>query len=246
MRASPGVLVVDFSLDPVRLDWGAAVAAALPDGTAVVPIRGSGDVAWAAQAIDYGRSVILSGSDVPVPRDAPWFAGQCAEVKRAIDGGVPVFGICFGHQLIAQSLGGVAAVRRAARGEFGITMITPSPGIAGDPVLGSCLAPGVPAPVYNLHADEVTEAAAAALGLAVLAGSDDCAVQAFRLPRRPVWGVQFHPEMTGEVVAALAAPAADSFGNATTTAATLAAIASGPSHRRCEILAAFLDASSSP
>lgn len=240
MRVSPGLFIVDYSRDPARLDWGGAVAAALPEGTDVALVRGAGGIPWARSAIDSGRPVILSGSDVAVPRAMPWFPGQCDEVKRAIEAGVPVFGICFGHQLIAQALGGVEAVRRAARGEFGITMITPSPGLAGDPVLGRSLAPGGPAPVYTLHADEVTETAAAALGLALLAGSLDCAVQAFRLPGRPVWGVQFHPEMTGATVAAVAAPAADSFGNATTTAAALAAIATGPSHQRRDILAAFL------
>lgn len=242
MSASPGVLIVDFSLDPTRLDWGGAVAGALPDGTHAALIRGSHGISWAQAAIESGRPVILSGSDVPVPRETPWFAGQRAEVARAIGAGVPVFGICFGHQLIVQSLGGVEAVRRAARGEFGVTMITPTTGVADDPVLGSSLRPGEAAPVYNLHADEVAEIAAAALGLAVLADSVDCAVQAFRLPGRPVWGVQFHPEMVGAVVAAEAALGAAMFGNAETEAAVLAAIATGPSHQRRDILAAFLAA----
>src|SRR3546814_8329492 len=51
--------------------------------------------------------------------------------------------------------------------------------------------------------------------------SDDCAVQAFRLPGRPVWGVQFHPEMTGAVVASVAATAAAEFGNARADTADL-------------------------
>lgn len=131
-------------------------------------------------------------------------------------------------------------VCRAARGEFGVTMIAPLPPLAADPVLGPTLPMGSPAAVYNLHADEVDAAAARRLGLAVLAASPDCAVQAFRLPGRKVWGVQFHPELTGGIVAAVAAQAAAEFGNAATDAAMLAAIARGPSRRRPEILAAFL------
>lgn len=242
MSASSGVLVVDFSADPGRLDWGGAVAAALPQDISVVTLRGTAGAAWASAAIESGRPVILSGSDVPVPRDESWFEPQCAEVRAALAAGVPLFGICFGHQVIAQALGGVAAVRRAARGEFGATAIAPLPPLAGDPVLGRTLPQRAPATVYNLHADEVSEAAAAALGLAVLAASADCAVQAFRLPGRPVWGVQFHPEMTGAVVAAIAATAAAEFGNARTDAADLAAIAGDDRHRRPEILAAFLAA----
>lgn len=240
MSASSGVLIVDFSADPGRLDWGGAVAAVLPAGTSVVTARGSAGARWAQQAIESGRRVILSGSDVHSPRDEPWFDGQCAEVRAIVAAGAPVLGICFGHQLIVQALGGVAAVRRAARGEFGVTVVTPLPAASADPVVGSALRPGTPTTVYNLHADEVAEAAAAALGLAVLAASIDCAVEAFRLTGRPVWGVQFHPEMTGAVVAAVAATAAAEFGNAVADAAAIAAIAEGPSHQRPEILAAFL------
>jgi GMP synthase (glutamine-hydrolysing) len=240
LSASSGVLIVDFSADPGRRDWGAAIAAALSDDVSVATLRGTAGAAWANAAIESGRPVILSGSDVTVPRDEAWFDGQCAEIRAALAAGVPLFGICFGHQLIAQALGGAAAVRRAARGEFGVTAITPLPPLAGDPVLGRVLPPQAPATVYNLHADEVSETAAASLGLAILAASADCAVQAFRLPGRPVWGVQFHPEMTGAVVAAVAATAAAEFGNARADTADLAAIAGDDRHRRPEILAAFL------
>lgn len=242
MSASPGVLIVDFSADPARLDWGGAIAAALPEGIPAAMLRAPAEGAWARIAIESGRQVILSGSDLPVPRDEPWFAPQCAELRAAIAAGVPLFGICFGHQLIAQALGGAGAVRRARRGEFGVTAIMPLPPLAGDPVLGRALPHQAPATVYNLHADEVSETAAAALGLDVLAASADCAVQAFRLTGRPVWGVQFHPEMTGAVVAAAAAGFAAAFGNAATDAAELAAIAGDDRHRRPEILAAFLAA----
>ena len=236
------VLVVDFSADPGCLDWGAAVVAALPDPAGARLLRGPAATAWARTAVDSGLPVILSGSDVPVPRDEPWFAGQCAEVRAAVAAGVPVLGICFGHQLIAQALGGVDAVRRAARGEFGVTSIAPLPRLAADPVLGQAMPGDGLIEVYNLHADEVSPDAAAALGLAVLAASGDCAVQAFRLPGRPVWGLQFHPEMTGAVVASVAATAAAAYGNAETDAAALAALAADDRHRRPEILAAFLAA----
>jgi GMP synthase (glutamine-hydrolysing) len=240
LSALPGVLIVDFSADQGRLDWGGGVAAVLPADTSIVTARGAAGAGWAQGAIESGRKVILSGSDVHSPRDESWFEGQCAELRAVIAAGAPVFGICFGHQLIVQALGGVAAVRRAARGEYGVTVITPLPPVAGDPVLGRSLRAGEPAEVYNLHADEIAGAAAAALGLVVLAASIDCAVEAFRLPGRPVWGVQFHPEMTGPTVAALAAGFAAEFGNAAGGPPPLAAIAAGPSHQRPDILAAFL------
>lgn len=238
----PELLVIDFSRDPSSADWGRGIVAALPPGLRAELVRGGAGEPWADRARDLGCPVILSGSDVTVPSAEAWFAGQCAELRSAVAAGVPLFGICFGAQLIAQALGGVAAVRRAARGEFGVTSIAPSAALAGDPVLGRSLPADRPSRVYNLHADEVDPDAARRLGLAVLAASPDCAVQAFRIPDRKVWGVQFHPELTGEKVASLAAGLAAEFGNATTDAAGLAALTEGSGHRRPDMLEAFLAA----
>ena len=47
---------------------------------------------------------------------------------------------------------------------------------------------------FESHFDEVVPAA----GMTVFASSERCAVQAYRVADKPIWGVQFHAEMTME------------------------------------------------
>ncbi|WP_119462201.1 type 1 glutamine amidotransferase [Rhodospirillaceae bacterium SYSU D60014] len=232
------VLIVDFSADSRNRPFGSAVAAALPAGVDHEIVRCDAVDDWGRRASEVSH-LILSGSDIPLPRSEAWFEPTRRQVRTVIESGLPVFGICFGHQLIVQSLGAPDMVRRADVGEFGITELTPLPAFASDPVVGRGL--GRPLRGYNLHADEVVaETAVPALGLTLLARSEACAVQAYHVAGRPVWGVQFHPELTGEAVAAAVAVAPLSFGQPAPDAAAIDRIAHGPSCRHPGIFAAFL------
>ncbi len=106
---------------------------------------------------------------------------------------VPVLGVCLGAQLLASACGGT--VRRSPHGlEVGVLPVEMLPASAGDPLLGA--APrNLPAVLF--HGDEV---AVPPPGAIVLARTDQCAVQAFRLGES-TWGVQFHPEAGVESVA---------------------------------------------
>ncbi|NYT93008.1 glutamine-hydrolyzing GMP synthase [Salinispora sp. H7-4] len=125
-------------------------------------------------------AIILSGgpSSVYAP-DAP---GIDAGVFEA---GVPVLGICYGFQAMAQALGGTVA--QTGNREYGGTVLRPRPE-AG--VLLRDLPDDLP--VWMSHGDCVTEAPA---GFAVTAESAGAPVAAFedRAGRRA--GVQFHPEV---------------------------------------------------
>jgi GMP synthase (glutamine-hydrolysing) len=99
------------------------------------------------------------------------------------DLGVPVFGICYGFQAMAQALGGT--VERTGTSEYGRTELN---------VLGGELHSGLPGaqPVWMSHGDAVTVAPA---GFEVVATSPGAPVAAFEDRRRGLAGVQYHPEV---------------------------------------------------
>ncbi|MCU1454657.1 MAG: synthase, large subunit [Acidimicrobiales bacterium] len=101
------------------------------------------------------------------------------------DLGVPVLGICYGAQLVAQQLGGVVA--NTGRGEYGRTEVTIiEPGL----LFGG----GQPArqQVWMSHFDSITEPPA---GFAVTATTPEAPVAAMEHVERRIHAVQFHPEV---------------------------------------------------
>jgi GMP synthase (glutamine-hydrolysing) len=101
------------------------------------------------------------------------------------DLGVPILGICYGAQLIADDLGGT--VSGGGRGEYGRTALTVSaPGVL--------FAEGVPTeqPVWMSHFDAITAAPAC---FTITASTPDAPVAAFESRERRVYGVQYHPEV---------------------------------------------------
>jgi len=125
--------------------------------------------------------------DVLVPMGSPWGAWDDATIgnwllpeidwlRRADEAGVPVFGICFGGQLLARAHGG--SVAPAPRPEIGWASIwTDRPEIVG------------PGPWFQFHYDRwVVPPAAEEIARNALAS------QAFVLRRN--LAVQFHPELT--------------------------------------------------
>src|SRR5262245_6035103 len=124
-------------------------------------------------------AIILSGG--PSSVYAPGAPQADPELFTA---GVPVFGICYGFQAMAQALGGEVA--NTGGNEFGRTDLhVTAPG---------ALLRGLPAdqPVWMSHGNEVTRAPD---GFTVLASSAGAPVAAFEDGARHLAGVQFHPEV---------------------------------------------------
>lgn len=142
--------------------------------------------------------LILSGSEASAAEDRPWNGPLEAVTRRAVDAGLPVLGICYGHQFLVRTLLGPGHVRRALVPEFGWIRpsLRPNPLFEGmeDPL------------VMVSHFDEVRGLTA---DFQILGGSPDCPVHAFQYRDQPVWGVQFHPEYgpaeAGAIFRALAA-----------------------------------------
>jgi GMP synthase (glutamine-hydrolysing) len=127
------------------------------------------------------RALVLSGGPASVYADgAPQVDPGLFEL------GVPVLGICYGMQLMAQDLGG--RVERTGVSEFGKTEITADAGALSE------LFKGLPPEQtgWMSHRDSV---AAAPAGARVTAGSPAAPIAAFEDPKRLLYGVQFHPEV---------------------------------------------------
>jgi len=101
-----------------------------------------------------------------------------------------ILGICYGHQILAKAILGNKACRKTEKPEFGWKKVK----LDSNPLFK-----GIENPVfYESHYDEVCNLTDE---FRVIALNDDCPIQAFQYKNRPVWGVQFHPEVdykTGE------------------------------------------------
>jgi len=130
--------------------------------------------------------LILTGSEASILEREAWVYSEVEWVREALDRGFPILGSCYGHQLLALALGGPNRVRKSFRPEIGwhAIAIHRRGGILGDRSV---------AYAFSSHFDEVTNLDER---FDVLASSPDCPVQAFELKGRPVWGIQFHPEIS--------------------------------------------------
>ena len=124
------------------------------------------------------QALVLSGGPASVYSD-----GAPQLDPALFDLGLPVFGICYGFQAMAQTLGG--SVARTGTREYGRTELN---------VLGGELHSGLPEtqPVWMSHGDAVT---AAPDGFDVVATSQGSPVAAFEDRDRRLAGVQYHPEV---------------------------------------------------
>ena len=108
---------------------------------------------------------------------------------RCVDEAVPFFGSCFGHQFLGRTLGGTVIADPAAE-EVGTFEVSLTADGAVDPLFE-----GVPTsfPAHLGHHDRI---ALVPPELVTLAVSERCSCQAVRVPGKPVYGTQFHAEMT--------------------------------------------------
>jgi GMP synthase (glutamine-hydrolysing) len=132
---------------------------------------------------------ILTGSAANVPNREPWMLTTEAWLRDVVPLGTPVFGICFGHQILAQALGGEVIKNPRGR-EIGTRLIEH----ATDDILFD----GVPSP-FEANATHLDTVARLPSGATCLARSPLDDYQAIRFSPT-CYGVQFHPEMDAEVM----------------------------------------------
>ena len=172
----PTVLVVDFGAQYAQL-----IARRVREAqvySEIVPHRITAKEVRARQPI----GIILSGGPASVHVEgAPLLDPEIYEL------GIPILGICYGCQLIAQQLGGEVA--RGGRGEYGRTTLQR---IAGS--TSQLHHDAIPAQlsVWMSHFDAVSVLPS---GFVATASTPDAPMAVIESPTRKIWGVQYHPEV---------------------------------------------------
>lgn len=135
------------------------------------------------------RGIVVTGSAAMVSDRHAWSEYTAQWLLGAMKSGVPILGICYGHQLLAHALGGHVDYHPRGR-EMGTKVIHRAPAALHDELF-NVLPERFPAHVTHMQSvlrlPPATE---------VLAWNSFEAHHAVRFAPR-VWGVQFHPEFTG-------------------------------------------------
>lgn len=192
--AGPDKIVILVTGDPTdevrssRGDYAKIIADAIGDGWggayAIVDAR-----VGTLPPLAADDAVIISGSSANVHHRAPWMATTEGWLADAVHRGTAVLGLCFGHQLLAQALGGEVAPNPRGR-EIGTVAVER---IADDPIFE-----GIERS-FSANACHVDTVSRLPEGAVVLARSAGDPHQGLRFSPRTV-GVQFHPEFDGDVI----------------------------------------------
>jgi GMP synthase-like glutamine amidotransferase len=142
-------------------------------------------------ALNGCHRLMIMGGPMSANDPLPGLAGEIELIGQAIRTDVPMLGICLGAQLIAKALG--ARVYPNPRREIGWEPVYLTPEAHADPLFSGLASPTT---FFHWHGEAFDLPA----GAQWLAYSEKCRHQAFRFGRC-VYGIQFHPEITPEMIA---------------------------------------------
>ena len=140
------------------------------------------------------RGVVVTGSSALVTDRLAWSERTGAWLRAAVDAEIPMLCICYGHQLLADTLGGTVGANRRGR-EIGAIDVTLNEAGRADPLFE-----GLPETV-RVSSSHRQQVLALPEGAVALGHNEMDPHQAYRLGAR-VWGVQFHPEWDDGVIRA--------------------------------------------
>lgn len=198
----PKILIIQSRTDPARIESEQAVFRRSLEGVADVSFSSSVDatLSWdkPEQLLSGFHGFILGGSgdfdfdggrpeNDPVRKGAKEILGRLRPlILYALESGFPVFGVCFGHQLMAEALGADVKNDKAQEkhGTFDITLTQEG---HSDKLFSSL--PDTFAAQYN-HSDSVT---ALPRGATLLANNGICKYSVLRYGEN-AYSAQFHPE----------------------------------------------------
>ncbi|MCP5101712.1 MAG: type 1 glutamine amidotransferase, partial [Chloroflexi bacterium] len=130
-----------------------------------------------------------SGDYYVSKQNLPNFDDVLALLRDVVAVGHPTFASCFGFQLIVQALGGdvVYAPEHTEVGTFPVKLTADG---AADELFGYL------PQTFQAQLGRKDRAITLPDSVLHLAGSENAPFQAFRVPGKPIWGTQFHPELT--------------------------------------------------
>ncbi|MEO6967633.1 MAG: glutamine amidotransferase [Rhodanobacteraceae bacterium] len=146
-------------------------------------------------APDTIAGAVITGSGAMVTDREPWSENTAAWLRNAMDAELPLFGVCYGHQLMAHALGGEVGWLPAQR-EIGTQPVSLTHAIDHDDPLCGALPEQFPA--HTTHRQSVLTPPR---GARVLARSDLDPHQILHYGSRAI-SAQFHPEFTAAMMRA--------------------------------------------
>ena len=144
--------------------------------------------------------LIITGSPASIHSGAPWIEPLKAYLTDQIEARTPIFAACFGHQLVAELLGG-----RVGKADHWIH---------GRTVTKIAALPWAEAQSLSIYASNSEQVLEAPNGAEVIASSPDCPIAGIRTNR--ILTTQFHPEMRPEFLADLVEENAEALGESVT------------------------------
>jgi GMP synthase (glutamine-hydrolysing) len=136
--------------------------------------------------------IVITGSAAMVSHREEWSENTAAWLKKAVMLGVPILGVCYGHQLLAHALGGKVGPNPKGR-QIGTVQTRLSNSGRNDRLLGYL--PRTFA-AQSSHSEVVFELPPGATRLATSPLDDNFAIRY----AENTWGVQFHPEFSAPVM----------------------------------------------
>ncbi len=189
-RAGKRLLIIQTGTAPTEIrarlgdfaEWFRRGLGLTPDQIECVRVDGDGKL----PAPDNIAAAVITGSGAMVTQRLDWSERTAGWLADAAAKGLPMLGVCYGHQLLAHAFGGRVDYNPRGR-EIGSVSIQLLPAARDDVLFGS-----MPAR-FDAQATHLQTVLEPPRGAVVLARSDLDGCQCVRFSEQ-VWGVQFHPE----------------------------------------------------
>ncbi len=145
------------------------------------------------EALEAHDALLVGGSgEYDVSRkNLPHLRAVLAFLRDVVERGYPTFASCFGFQLLVAALGG-EVVHDPENAEVGTVRVCLTEAGKKDPLFGAL------PPCFFAQAGHNDRASRLPAGVLNLAFSQRAPYQALRIPGKPIWATQFHPELDEE------------------------------------------------